>query len=133
MLGKALALVLLVAASAIVAHDVFGFVINDTQYYMDLTYSRIRKGTVINLPAIRLAPYSYTNFSLQSPMIGDDEIHYDFGYTPETNWCSDYTSPRQLTASYDYTFGVNSCSGTSVSCSNGMRFNWFLPLYFLVH
>lgn len=128
----ALLLLLAVATTAIVAHEVFSFVINDTQYYMDLTYSRIRKGTVVNLPAIRLAPYSYTNFTLVSPMIGDDEIHYDFGYTPETNWCSDYTSPRQLTASYDYTFGVNSCSGTSVSCSDGLL-SCFFPFLSFSH
>jgi hypothetical protein len=41
---------------------------------MDLTYSEVKQGSLIYLPAIRLAAFSYTNFSLESPFLGVDEI-----------------------------------------------------------
>jgi hypothetical protein len=109
----------LLCVVGISAHDVIGIVINDTPYYMDLTKSELKKGSVIYLPAIRLAPYEYTNFTLQSPFIGDDQIKYLFGYTPEVNWCADYTSPSQMSAKYEYSFGSNSCSGSSTTCTDG--------------
>ncbi len=56
------------------AHDVIGFIINDTPYYLDLTHSNVKHGDVHALPSIRLSPYTYTNFTLSSPMIGIDEI-----------------------------------------------------------
>ena len=109
----------LVMLSGSLAHDVIGFIINDSPYYLDLTHSDVKHGEAHTLPAIRLAPYTYTNFTLSSPMIGVDEIDYVFGYTPETAWCADYPSPSELRASYDYSFGSNSCSGSSQSCSDG--------------
>ena len=68
------AVVMGVLASGCAAHDVIAFIINDTPYYLDLTYSDVKHGEAHYLPDIRLAPYAYTNFTMSSPMIGVDEI-----------------------------------------------------------
>ena len=114
---KTLVVFLLLGVSCMIAHEVIGIIINDTEYYLDLTESEVKHGTVKFIPQIRLDPFTYTNFTLDSPFVGVDEIEYVFGYTPETNWCPEnYTNPPQLGASYDYEFGSNSCAGSSVSC-----------------
>mmetsp|Transcript_11207 Transcript_11207/g.31450 ORF Transcript_11207/g.31450 Transcript_11207/m.31450 type:complete len:147 (+) Transcript_11207:78-518(+) len=118
---KVSVLVLMLAlfgASVVVSHDVIAFIVNDSQYYYDLSTSRVEKGSVNNLPAIRLEPFTYTNFSLTSPFVGIDVIKYTFAYTPETSWCSDFTDPPALEGYYEYSFGSNTCTGSTIACSD---------------
>uniref|UniRef100_A0A7S4UTJ1 Uncharacterized protein n=1 Tax=Paramoeba aestuarina TaxID=180227 RepID=A0A7S4UTJ1_9EUKA len=115
---------LAVLVAVVTCHDVIGTIINSTPYYMDLTKSEVKHGHTEYLPAIRLDPYAYTNFTMSSNTIGDNHIEYKFAYTPETTWCPEQDPPAQEAASYDYDFGSNSCDGTSVHCeSNGMWMN----------
>lgn len=41
---------------------------------MELSTSDVKHGSVVNIPAVRLSPFGYTNFTLSSPFIGVDEI-----------------------------------------------------------
>ena len=97
---KTLVVFLLLGVSYMIAHDVVGLIINDTEFFYILTENVLSHGKAKHLPATRLAPFARTNFTLESTV---GVIKYNFGYTPETDWCS------EVRAGYSYGYGSSGC------------------------
>lgn len=112
---------------------------NQAHSNFTLTTSSVKVGSMVTSPTVVLYPYSTTSFEVccfyktgfisnftfqvDSEFGLNDRIDYEFGYSPITKWCSgNYTSGNQfgeLTASFKYTYGDNSCDDSSVTCEDG--------------
>ena len=78
-----------------------------------LTKSQVDHGKVATNPDPILAAYSNVYFQLTSP-VWNDRIEYTWGYTATYNWC--YNVPSQITGTYKFEFGLNSCNTGNVVC-----------------
>ena len=104
-------------SSFVHSHDVAGVIVNDSPYMYNLTNSVAKQGNFKTKPTQYLPPYGFTSFALSSYIL-KEQITYEFTYTSMDKWCADPDASNSLSGRYEYSFGANSCVGSSLSCSD---------------
>jgi len=104
--------------SCVLGHDVDGVIENKTPLNLHLTQSSSNHGKMTQLPAVLLAPFSFTTFrGTSGTVIAGNQLSYTFGYTPEEVWCETIQPPLQLTGEFKYVAGANTCDSDFQPCA----------------